>query len=87
VGKSLRSLQRNLRKYVRIGPKALLRRFRLQEAAARLAERRAVEQAALAHALGYCDQAHFIRDFRALVGEPPGAYAEALGRARQDRRP
>lgn len=35
----------------------------------------AVDWAALAQALGYFDQVHFIRDFRALVGCAPGAYA------------
>ena len=29
----------------------------------------------LALALGYFDQAHFIRDFRKLVGRTPAAYA------------
>jgi len=29
----------------------------------------------LALDLGYFDQAHFIRDFKALVGRPPADYA------------
>ena len=29
----------------------------------------------LAAELGYADQAHFTRDFRALVGVPPSKYA------------
>ena len=29
----------------------------------------------LARDLGYFDQAHFARDFRAAVGRPPAAYA------------
>ena len=29
----------------------------------------------LARELGYFDQAHFARDFRAAVGRPPAAYA------------
>ncbi len=79
AGIGLRVLQRRLRQHVGVGPKALLRRFRLQEAAARLAESKRVDHAALAQALGYCDQAHFVRDFTAVVGQPPGKYAASLG--------
>jgi AraC-like DNA-binding protein len=70
---SLRTLQRRLREHVGVGPKALLKRLRLQEAAARLAEGEPL--ADLAYALGYCDQAHFARDFTEAVGHPPGRYA------------
>jgi len=35
--------------------------------------------AALAQDLGYFDQAHFIADFRRLVGCTPGEYARAHG--------
>jgi len=34
-----------------------------------------VDWAALAQDLGYHDQSHFIRDFRAQVGATPAAYA------------
>jgi AraC-like DNA-binding protein len=73
AGVSLRTLQRRLREHVGVGPKALLKRLRLQEAAARLAEGEPL--ADLAYALGYCDQAHFARDFTEAVGHPPGRYA------------
>ena len=33
---------------------------------------------ALAQDLGYFDQAHFIADFRKLVGKTPGDYAQAM---------
>lgn len=75
AGWTLRTLQRRLREHVGVGPKALLRRCRLQEAAARLAEGEAVNLSELALRLGYGDQAHFSRDFRAVVGRSPGAYA------------
>lgn len=90
AGVALRTLQRRLKQRVGLGPKALLRRFRLLEAAARLAENDAIDHATLAQALGYSDQAHFVRDFAAVVGHPPGAYAAAVradgSRARAPRR-
>lgn len=76
AGMTLRTLQRHMREHVGVGPKALLRRFRLHEAAARLAEGE-VDQAALAFALGYFDQAHFVRDFSRTIGQSPSAYAAA----------
>lgn len=81
AGWTLRTLQRRLRERVGVGPKALLRRCRLQEAAARLEEGQPLDLAELAMRLGYGDQAHFTRDFRAAVGRPPGAYAAAARRA------
>ncbi|MEQ1502769.1 MAG: helix-turn-helix domain-containing protein [Myxococcota bacterium] len=82
VGIGLRTLQRQLRRYVGVGPKWVLRRYRLHDAAERLAAGDDVDQAALAFALGYYDQAHFVRDFTALIGQSPGRYA-----ARGARRP
>lgn len=38
------------------------------------------ECATLALDLGYADQAHFIRDFKQLVGHPPAGYARAIQR-------
>jgi AraC-like DNA-binding protein len=75
VGLSLRTLQRQMRHYVGVGPKWVLRRFRLQEAADLLAKGEPVDQTELAHALGYYDQAHFVRDFAEAVGSPPARYA------------
>lgn len=75
AGLGLRSLQRLFRHYVGVGPKWVIRRNRLQESAERLAAGAPFDQAALAAELGYADQAHFIRDFRELVGATPAAYA------------
>lgn len=74
VGLSLRALQRLFRTYVGVTPKAVIRRFRIQEAAER-ASQGPVDWATTALELGYCDQAHFIRDFKAQVGRPPAQYA------------
>ncbi|MEM6991149.1 MAG: helix-turn-helix domain-containing protein [Myxococcota bacterium] len=76
AGVSVRTLQRLFQRYVGVTPKWVIRRFRLQEAAEALAGRASLNLAALASELGYADQAHFVRDFRALVGATPAAYAK-----------
>ncbi len=74
-GYSARTLQRLFNDYVGVSPKWVIQRYRLQEAAERLAEGRAPSLEALALELGYFDQAHFNRDFKALVGRTPAEYA------------
>ncbi|MEU1737407.1 helix-turn-helix domain-containing protein [Streptosporangium sp. NPDC020145] len=76
-GRSTRSLQRLFRDHVGVGPKWVIRRFRLHEAAERIYQ--GLDLATLAAELGYTDQAHLTRDFTAAVGMPPSAYAR-LGR-------
>jgi AraC-like DNA-binding protein len=82
AGLGVRSLQQLFSEYLGVSPKWVLRRFRLQEAADRLAGGEELDLAALALSLGYFDQAHFTSDFRKLVGEPPARYRE---RANADR--
>ena len=72
VGK--RTLQRLFNEYVGVGPKWVINRYRLHEAIERLADNPPTGWTQLALELGYFDQAHFIRDFKALVGRPPAAY-------------
>lgn len=69
-----RSLQRLFGEYVGIGPKWVIQRFRLHEALERIAAARDVDWTRLAHELGYFDQAHFIRDFKAMIGRTPAHY-------------
>jgi AraC-like DNA-binding protein len=71
---SERTLQRLLHKRIELGPKWLIRRRRLQEAADRLRDADA-ELAGIAAELGYADQAHFTRDFRKATGLTPGEFA------------
>ena len=78
-GVNKRTLQRLFAKYVGVSPKWVIQRYRLHEAAERLAADKEVGQAALAMSLGYTDQAHFVRDFKATVGTSPAAYARARG--------
>jgi AraC-like DNA-binding protein len=70
-----RSLQALHHEYVGVGPKWVINRYRLHEALERLHQGSAINCTQLALELGYFDQAHFIRDFRALVGCTPAAYA------------
>ena len=74
-GISKRSLQRLFSQYVGVSPKWVIRRCRLQEAAEQLASGAAQDSAKLALELGYFDQPHFIRDFRAVIGRSPAEYA------------
>jgi AraC-like DNA-binding protein len=75
VGLSLRTLQRLCAEHVGVGPKWLIRRYRLHEVTERLDAGAPIDWAALAAELGYADQAHLTRDFAGLFGEPPTAYA------------
>jgi AraC-like DNA-binding protein len=75
---SLRALQRLFNEYVGVGPKWVIKRYRMHEAVARVQAGQPVSWAALAQDLGYFDQAHFIADFRKLVGQTPGDYARGM---------
>ena len=76
-GINKRTLQRLFATYVGVSPKWVIQRYRLHEAAEQLAAGGAINHAALALELGYSDQAHFVRDFKAIVGVSPTAYARA----------
>jgi len=73
AGLSVRARQRIFRDYVGVGPKWMIRRCRLQEAAARLKDGdfTASGWASFALSLGYCDQSHFIREFKRMTGYAP----------------
>lgn len=76
-GLGVRALQRLFAEYVGVGPKWTIRRYRLHDAAARLAAGADVDPVLVAADLGYSDQAHFTRDFAAIAGVPPARYARA----------
>lgn len=80
AGMSERALQRLFRDYVGVSPKWVVRRFRLQEAAERLATSNETV-AAVAAILGYFDQAHFVRDFKSVVGRTPIDYVREAQRS------
>jgi len=77
LGLSSRSLQRLFADYVGVPPAEVARRLRLQEAAAAATSQEPVDWARLAAELGYCDQAHLVRDFTNAIGTPPARYASA----------
>jgi AraC-like DNA-binding protein len=74
----VRALQRLFNEHVGVGPKWVIQRFRLLDAAQRVSEGAVVDWSGLALDLGYSDQAHFIRDFKRLVGRSPADYAKRL---------
>ncbi|MCA1655020.1 MAG: helix-turn-helix domain-containing protein [Pseudonocardiaceae bacterium] len=76
LGMGVRGLQRLFAEYVGIGPKWVIRRYRLHEVTERMAAGAEIDWATLAADLGYADQAHFVRDFSSMFGEPPTRYAE-----------
>jgi AraC-like DNA-binding protein len=66
---STRTPQRLFRRYVGVGPKWVLQRYRLHAAIERLARRRDTDRTRFALELGYF--AHVIADSRAVVGRSP----------------
>lgn len=74
-----RTLQRLFSQYVGVSPKWVIKRYRLQEAADKLAGDTKADWSRMALDLGYFDQAHFIKDFKRIVGRTPGEYARSLG--------
>jgi AraC-like DNA-binding protein len=76
TGLSSRTLQRLFRRYVGVGPKWVLQRFRLHDAVGLIESGDVDDLAALAAELGWYDQAHFSRDFADVVGVPPGRYLD-----------
>jgi len=73
-GRPARSLARLFRSRLGVSPKWVIRRFRVQEAAVRLAKGLRVDLAALALLLGYGDQSHLVHDFKSQVGRTPAQY-------------
>jgi AraC-like DNA-binding protein len=77
-----RALQRLFSQYIGASPKWVIQRYRLHEAVELVAAGGAVSWSRLAADLGYFDQTHFAKAFKALVGQSPSEYARTL--ARQD---
>jgi AraC-like DNA-binding protein len=74
LGLSPRALERLCDRQLGLSPRLLLRVVRFQRALRALMHGPAGTLTALAHEVGYFDQAHFVREFRALAGGAPGAH-------------
>lgn len=75
VGLSVRQLERQFRDQVGMSPKALSRLVRFEAAQRQIFEAGELSFTRLAHDLGYADQAHFTREFRAFAELSPGGFA------------
>jgi AraC-like DNA-binding protein len=70
VAISQRQLEREFKKKLGVSPKHYLRIMRLNEVQ-RLLKERPFDLTSIAYHCGYTDQAHFIRDFKKIIGENP----------------
>lgn len=68
LGYSMRAVQRLAQRYFGLPPLAVIRRYRLQEAAQRLRTEPGLTIARVAADLGYADHAHLSTDFRRVLG-------------------
>jgi AraC-like DNA-binding protein len=75
-GVTPRSLQRLFSEYVGVGPKWVLARYRMHDVVTEIDEGYTGTLTDLAHSYGWYDQAHFTRDFTALVGVTPTQYRD-----------
>lgn len=73
---SPRTLQRLFARHVGAAPKHVLQRFRRQRAVDRLSEPGGPSLARIAAELGYSDQSHLTRDFRATLGRGPSSLVD-----------
>lgn len=71
---SVRSIQRITDRFIGLPPLAVIRRYRLQEAAQRLREDSEATVAQVAAELGYADHPHLTSDFRRVLGFTPRSY-------------
>jgi AraC-like DNA-binding protein len=71
---SERTLQHAFQRYVGIGLKWIITRYRLQDVID-VIDAGATDWTTLAHDFGFSDQSHFIRDFKKIVGETPAQYS------------
>lgn len=83
LGVSPRTLERQFAREVGVGAKTLARVVRFDEANTRIRSDPAVPMADLTFELGFFDQAHLIKEFRALSSLTPGAFASLAARRRQ----
>ncbi|MET4061757.1 AraC-like DNA-binding protein [Arthrobacter sp. UYP6] len=79
LGVSVRTVQRLARRHVGLPPLAMIRRYRLQEAAERVRLNPETPIADIAAELGYADQAHLAAAFREVLGFTASSYRRSAG--------
>lgn len=72
---SERTLQHTFQRYVGVGLKWIINRYRLQDVA-RAIDNGNTAWADLAQSYGFADQSHFIKDFKKVMGETPAQYSK-----------
>ena len=70
---SVRSIQRLFSQQIGLSPKWIIRKYRLHQALKDL-EQQDCDILDVVERLDYTDQAHLIRDFKAMIGMTPGKY-------------
>lgn len=73
-GVSLRQLERHAHKYIGMSPVLLKRLARYRKAVAEMISRKGPSLTEIAFNHGYCDQNHFIREFKGFTGSTPTAF-------------
>ncbi len=73
AGRSVRAIERLFQRHLGVTPQHYLRRLRVRLACRALVHG-AASLTAVAHAHGFYDQSHFVREFRRETGLTPGAY-------------
>jgi AraC-like DNA-binding protein len=74
---SPRGLQRLFADFIGVGPKWVIERYRMIEAVEAMNSDDEISLTELAHALGYYDQAHFSKAFRAVTGRTPSEVTQS----------
>jgi AraC-like DNA-binding protein len=87
AGVGERQLERLFDQWVGYGPKMLARIVRMRHAARTIERGSIASWASLAADCGYADQAHLIREFRALTGVTPRVYAAGVSEIDNTRAP
>jgi AraC-like DNA-binding protein len=85
IGVSHKRLITQFQRLVGTTPKALARLYRVQRVLDSFERTPSLSWAQLAHHVGYFDEAHLDKDFRAFTGHTPTAYRRVLRRARVER--
>ena len=75
---SVRQLQRQFDETTGVSPKELARAIRFESIRERLMFDPSANLTELAYEFGYTDQAHFIKDFKALTDKTPGEFASEM---------